>query len=151
MDTVLDDLHRSIIDYLRHDGRAANTEIARHLGVSEATVRNRIQSLVSAEILQIVAVTNPAKLGIEVDVAIGITCDPGAIRATADALAAMDEVRFVSLVSGRYDIFAEGLFRSKIELLEFLTDRLGAIPGLRKAEPLHQLRIIKRGYEYWMA
>lgn len=147
----LDELHLQIIDYLRHHGRAANTEIARHLGVSEATVRNRIQNLVSDNVIQIVAVTNPTKLGITIDVALGITCDPGAILATAEALAAMDEIRFISLVSGRYDIFAEGLFRTKEDLCIFLTDRLGSIPGVRKAEPLHQLRVIKRGYEYWMA
>ena len=150
-DVNLDELNVQIIEYLRQHGRAANTEVARHLGVSEATVRNRIQALISDNVLQIIAVTNPSKLGIEIDVAIGITCDPGAIVSTGDALAAMDEIRFVSLVSGRYDIFAKGLFRTREDLCVFLTDRLGAIPGVRRAEPLHQLRVVKRGYEYWMA
>lgn len=150
-DVGLDELNQQIIAYLRNHGRAANTEIARHLRVSEATVRNRIQSLVTDNILQVIAVTNPAKLGIEIDVAIGIVCEPAAIVSAGDALAAMDEIRFVSLVSGRYDIFAKGLFRTREDLCIFLTDRLGRIPGIRRAEPLHQLRVVKRGYEYWMA
>lgn len=147
----LDSLDRQILGYLRKNGREANTEIARQIGVSEATVRNRIQNLLGEGVVQIVAVTNPAKLGIEVDVAIGITCEPSAILAAGHALAAMEEIRFVSLVSGRYDIFAEGLFRNKDELCVFLTERLASIPGVRKAEPAHQLRVLKRGFEHWVS
>jgi Lrp/AsnC family transcriptional regulator for asnA, asnC and gidA len=145
----LDELDHQIIAELRRDGRLANTEIARRLGVSEATIRNRIQRLTGAGVIQIGAMVNLARLGYEQYVIIGVHCDNHRLLEVAEALAAMPEVRYVSCVTGRYDLVVAGLFASRDELFDFLTKRLGSMPGVGNTETMHLLRPVKRDFDYW--
>ncbi|MBW2056695.1 MAG: AsnC family transcriptional regulator, partial [Deltaproteobacteria bacterium] len=55
MTKPLDATDLRIIDLLQQDGRISNIRIARTLGVSEATVRNRLQKLLEEKVVQIVA------------------------------------------------------------------------------------------------
>ena len=60
----LDQLDCQMIELLQKDGRISNTEIAKKIGMSEATVRTRLNRLIQEEFIQIVAVSNPIKAGI---------------------------------------------------------------------------------------
>lgn len=143
----LDELDRQIIDELRRDGRLANTEIARRLGVSEATVRTRIQRLISENIIQIAAFVNLDRLGYQTTVVIGIHCDPGRVLEVADALMSMTEVRTVSHVTGSYDLLISAFFPSQADLFEFLTRRLGTIAGIQRIETFHVLKVFERDFD----
>ena len=59
----LDALDSDIVRELQEDGRRPFREVARNLSVPEATVRTRVKRLQDQGILQILAFTNPAKLG----------------------------------------------------------------------------------------
>ena len=59
---MLDQIDCQMIELLQKDGRIPNTEIAKRLGVSEATVRSRLNRLIEEEYIQIEAVSNPIKL-----------------------------------------------------------------------------------------
>ncbi|MEM7292657.1 MAG: AsnC family transcriptional regulator, partial [Pseudomonadota bacterium] len=48
-----DSLNESIVDLLQQDGRMPFAEIATNLGVSEGTVRNRVNGMKSAGALRI--------------------------------------------------------------------------------------------------
>ncbi len=149
MQGSLDTLDQHIINELRRDGRETNTEIARRLGASEATVRYRIQRLISEGIIQVVAVVHLSRLGYDVDARIGIHCDAGRVVDVARALGQMEEVRYVAAVSGRYDLEIFAFFRSRDELFSFLTDKVGKIPGVQRTETLHVLRVFKRDYGFF--
>ena len=56
---AIDAVDCQMIRLLQKDGRISNTEIAKRIGVSEATVRIRLNRLIKEEIIQIVAVSNP--------------------------------------------------------------------------------------------
>ena len=62
----LDPVDCEMIALLQKDGRIPNTEIAKKLGISEATVRTRLNRLIAEEYIQIVAVSNPLKLGFDI-------------------------------------------------------------------------------------
>ncbi|MHB0868991.1 MAG: Lrp/AsnC family transcriptional regulator, partial [Chloroflexota bacterium] len=121
----LDLLDQQIIVELRRDGRLTNTEIARRLGVSEATVRSRLHRLTSAGIIRVAAAVNLTRLGHNVHVIIGVKCDVDRIPHVMRGLADVREVRMVSAVSGRWDLLVTASFRSREDLLSFLTDCLG--------------------------
>ena len=55
----IDELDSKIIEKLQKDGRVSNTDLAKSLKVSEATIRGRIKRLTDEGIIQIVAVSNP--------------------------------------------------------------------------------------------
>ena len=144
----LDDLSRQIIQILRVNGRQSNREIARIIGVSEGTIRNRLRQLTERGVIQIAAITDMSRIGYRSEVIIGMECDLDKIESAAEALARLDEVRFVSIMTGSYDILISVLLESTDQLLPLLTQRIGKIPGIRKTWSAQSLRILKRNYEW---
>src|SRR5881227_2482290 len=98
---MLDHTARRIIAMLQEDGRCPNTVIARDLGVSEATVRARIESLRASGVLQIVGLTDPGNMGFGVMAMIGVQAasDLGRI---AEAVSSWPETTYVVISAGSY-------------------------------------------------
>jgi Lrp/AsnC family transcriptional regulator for asnA, asnC and gidA len=143
----LTDLDKRIIEHLQADGRRPFTQIAAALGVSEAAVRARTNRLIERDILQIVGVADPGKLGFQ-QALIGIRCEPGRLVAVADALAALPEVDYVVVTAGRFDILIETVSEDNEGLLQFLNDRLQRIDGVRETETFTYLRLVKQTYQF---
>src|SRR3954464_4597419 len=99
----LDDTSKAIIEQLQQDGRRSYASIGKAVGLSEAAVRQRVQRLTEAGVMQIVAVTDPLQLGFGRQAMGGIPVD-GGVQPVADALAAMDEVIYVVMTAGTYDV-----------------------------------------------
>ncbi len=68
----LDDVSKAIIEQLQEDGRRPYASIGRAVGLSEAAVRQRIQRLLEAGVMQIVAVTDPVQVGFARQAMIGL-------------------------------------------------------------------------------
>ena len=102
----LDEVSKAIIEQLQQDGRRSYAAIGKAVGLSEAAVRQRVQRLTDSGVMQIVAVTDPLQLGFARQAMIGINVD-GALEPVADALAAMDEVDYVVITAGSYDLLVE--------------------------------------------
>jgi DNA-binding Lrp family transcriptional regulator len=64
---LLDDVSMQIIRELQRDGRRPYTSIAKTVGLSEAAVRQRVQRLLDSGVMQIVAVTDPLRVGLHRD------------------------------------------------------------------------------------
>ncbi|MBI2763971.1 MAG: Lrp/AsnC family transcriptional regulator [Chloroflexi bacterium] len=143
----LSPLEKRIIEHLQSDGRRPFTQIATEIGVSEAAVRARTNRLIDRGILQIVGVADPGKLGFQ-QVLIGLRCEPGRLVTVADALAALPEVDYVVITTGRYDILIEVVTEDNEGLLRFLTDRLPLIDGVRDTETFTYLRLVKQTYQF---
>src|SRR5690348_11579030 len=84
--TLLDEVNKAIIEQLQADGRRSYAAIAAAVGLSEAAVRQRVQRLLDAGVMQIAAVTDPLQLGFTRQAMIGINAD-GDLREIADKLA----------------------------------------------------------------
>jgi Lrp/AsnC family transcriptional regulator for asnA, asnC and gidA len=140
-------LDKKIIEHLQADGRRPFTQIATALGVSEAAVRARTARLVERGFLQIVGVADPEKLGFQ-QALIGVRCEPGKLLSVADALSALDEVDYVVITAGRYDILIEAVAEDNESLLRFLNDRLQRIDGVRDTETFTYLRLVKQTYQF---
>ncbi len=144
---LLDDAGKAIIRQLQEDGRRSYTAVAAAVGLSEAAVRVRVRALVDSGVLQIVAVTDPIRLGFGVMAMIGVNAD-GDTRAVAERLAAVEEVDYVVLTSGRYDVLAEVVCRDNEHLLELLNERLRPLEGVRETETFIFLRVHKETYAW---
>ncbi len=139
-----------IIGLLREDGRRSNIDIAKQLGVTETTVRKHIRGLISSDAMRIVAIANPYKIGFKTDTMIGIHTEPDKIMSVAQQLAQMEEVRYVGITTGTYDLIIATLFKSNEDLLQFVTTKLGRIPGVRSTQTSHVLKVLKRTYDWVM-
>src|SRR5262245_4158416 len=100
---VLDALSKQIIEQLQQDGRRSYAAIGKAVGLSEAAVRQRVQRLIDVGAMQIVAVTDPLSLGFPRQAMVGIRCG-GDLQRVADHLAGMEEIDYVLITAGSFDL-----------------------------------------------
>lgn len=142
----LDEIDLQIIDALREDGRTAFAQIADQLGVSPGMIRMRYNRLAEEGYIKVVAITNPLRMGYEAMAMIGVRTEGRKMVEVAEQIAALDEVVYLVVTSGRYDIMAEVFCRDKADLLRFITEKLYSIEGIRETESFMQLKIVKEVY-----
>ena len=141
-------LDKRIIEHLQQDGRRPFTQIAADLGVSEAAVRARTNRLVERGILQVVGVTDPLKLGFQQQAMIGVRCESNQLLDVADAVSAFPEVDYVVITAGPFDLLIEVVCENNEALLQFLTEKLRAVDGVRDTETFVYLRMVKQTYQW---
>lgn len=142
----LDETDRQIIEALRKDGRVAFAQIAEQLNVSPGMIRLRYNRLVEEGFLKVVAITNPLRMGFATMAMIGIRVDGSKLLEVAEKISKLDEVIYMIVSSGRFDIFAEVVCRNHEDLLRFITEKLSTIDGVRESESFMHLKIIKEVY-----
>jgi Lrp/AsnC family transcriptional regulator for asnA, asnC and gidA len=145
---LLDDLDKAIIKALQLDGRRPYAQIGRELKVPEATVRQRAERLISRGIVQVVGVTDPLAMGFGQPAFIGVHADTARIEQVADAVAALDEVTYVVITAGRFDMICEVVCEDNEHLLRVLSEDLARIDGIRGTETMVELRFVKESYRW---
>jgi Lrp/AsnC family transcriptional regulator, regulator for asnA, asnC and gidA len=145
-DTRVDALDRRIIGMLQSDGRRPFAEIGRALGVSEGTIRMRYQRLVSSGVLQVVGIPDPFKVGLQSMAMIGVNVaidGTQSVDDVANCIAQFDEVSYVVMSTGDFDLLVEVMVESSEDLASFLTHRLHPVQGVARTETFVLLRIYK--------
>jgi Lrp/AsnC family transcriptional regulator for asnA, asnC and gidA len=143
----LDDVNKHIIDQLQQDGRMSYAALAKKIGLSEAAARQRVQRMLDAGMMQIVAVTDPLTLGFHRQVMIGLKVE-GDMRAVAEKIAQIPEVDYVVVCAGSYDILAELVCTDDEHLLGLLNDKIRTIDGVRSTETYVYLKLAKQTYAW---
>src|SRR5436190_13403338 len=143
---ILDENDLKVLEILRKDGRATFAEIAGQLKVSPGMIRQRYNRLVDQGYLKVVAITNPVHRGLKTMALIGVRTDGNQMLKVADKIAKLKEVVYLVVVSGRYDIMIEVFCRDHADLLNFVTEKLYAIDGVRETETFMHLKIVKEIY-----
>ena len=146
---LLDDVAKQIIEQLQEDGRRPYATIGKAVGLSEAAVRQRVQRLLDAGVMQIVAVTDPLQLGFPRQAMIGLRTD-GDLESVADRLAGFEEIDYVVITAGSFDLLAEVVCRNDAHLLEIL-QKLRAVEGVLATEAFVYLKLRKQTYTWGTA
>ena len=144
---LLDDANKAIVEELQQDGRRTYGSIAEAVGLSEAAVRQRVQKMRDAGIMQIVAVTDPLQVGFRSQAMVGIRAD-GDARDVADLLAAVDDIDYVVMCAGSFDILVELVCEDEERILEILNGVIRRIPGVRDTETFMYLKLKKQTYTW---
>jgi len=144
----MDKLDRQLIDLLLAKPDQTNKALAQALGASESTVRRRRQILLDEGILYNTVAIDPFRIGYTVMALIGIQIEPSHSESIIKALKEITRLRFIGMTLGRYDILAEAWFNSNEELLIFVTNELGKIPGIHRTETLQVLKMVKCSYDW---
>jgi Lrp/AsnC family transcriptional regulator, regulator for asnA, asnC and gidA len=140
---VLDELDRRIVDLLTVDARVSNRQIAAQLGVTEGTIRGRINRLEEGGAIRLTAVTNVAFAGSPKVVLIGILAQHAELQSLSQKIGAMPEIGCVILMLGRFDILAIGLFGALEDIVEVANNRILALPGVRHVETSIAVKTLK--------
>lgn len=143
----LDETAKRIIELLQGDGRLSYSAIAKEVSLSEAAVRHRVQKLIESGVMQVVAVTDPMQMGFARQAMIGIKVS-GNVREVAQELAVMEQLDYIVITTGRFDILAEIVAGSDDELLEIVSGRISVLDRVVTTETFVYLRLEKQTYAW---
>jgi Lrp/AsnC family transcriptional regulator, regulator for asnA, asnC and gidA len=143
----LDDVSKAIIEQLQQDGRRSYAAIGKVVGLSEAAVRQRVQRLIESGVMQVVAVTDPLELGFARQAMVGVRVS-GPLEPVADAIAELEEVDYVVITAGSYDLLVEVVCESDEHLLELISGHIRTIESVTSTETFMYLRLRKQTYSW---
>lgn len=144
----LDDIDRRIITLLQEDGRRPASDIARLIGLSVQTVSNRIERLVENAVIDVMAIMNPSAVGCRKDAIICLRVRQGWLKSVGEKLAELDEVSYVGVLAGSFDLMVEVYVQDDEHLFRFLSDDLSRIEGIEAAETWAVLHTMKYNFAW---
>jgi Lrp/AsnC family transcriptional regulator for asnA, asnC and gidA len=145
--SALDDVSKSIIEQLQLDGRRSYSEIGKKVGISEAAVRQRVQKLTEAGVMQVVAVTDPMQMGFSRQAMIGIKASSDT-RELAEAVTAMPQVDYVVMTAGSFDLLVEVICEDDDQLIDLVNSKIRTLPGVTSTETFVYLKLHKQFYNW---
>ncbi|GAA1767510.1 Lrp/AsnC family transcriptional regulator [Nocardioides hankookensis] len=143
----MDDVSKAIIEQLQQDGRRSYAAIGKVVGLSEAAVRQRVQRLIESGVMQVVAVTDPLELGFARQAMVGIRVS-GPLEPVADRLAELDEVDYVVITAGSFDLLVEVVCETDEHLLELISGSIRTVEGVVATETFMYLSLRKQTYSW---
>jgi len=124
-----------------------NSTVAKKLGVTEGTIRQRLKRLQNGRVLKIRALRDPSILeNQQLAIVAATLMETKYLDKKAQEISELENVLSVSIVSGRYDFLIEVLVESNKGLVSFLTEKLSTIGGISKTETF----VILKSYEKWV-
>jgi len=144
----MDQTDRRIVGLLRQQGRRSNVEIARELGLSEGTVRKRIDRLMANGVLNIRGIVEPAAVGCPTQAVFFLTVEVPQLGTAMQLIREMPEVISLYRITGEYDLLIEAAFDSDPSLTDFITHRLNQVPGIINSKTAHILHVAKQRHEW---
>ncbi|GAB3722251.1 Lrp/AsnC family transcriptional regulator [Nocardiopsis nanhaiensis] len=143
---ALDETAKRIIEVLQEDGRRSYAAIGKTVGLSEAAVRQRVQRLLEAGVVQVVGVTDPMTLGFNRQAMIGVRTN-GDLNAAADAIADLPGVEYLVITAGSFDLLVEVVAEDDTRLLEVLAD-IRTVETVESTETFLYLKLRKQTYAW---
>jgi Lrp/AsnC family transcriptional regulator for asnA, asnC and gidA len=147
----IDSLDSKLITLLQGDGRLTNTDIAKKLNIAESTVRARLKRLMDEGFIQIVAVSDPYKLGFDMTGDLFIQAEISKIEGVIQELKKLRELWFIVTTSGRMNINAEFIVKTREELNDLIYNKIRKIDGIISVEMSLIMGYHKRRYDYGTA
>ena len=129
----IDEINIAIIKHLR-DGRKAFKVIADELGVTENTIRSRVNKMKRDGVLDIVGMMDPEVVSRHRVAIVGIKLNNMDLVKKGEEFSKLKGVVSVGVVTGRFDLIVTILSKEGFGLLEFYTEEVSRIKGVQSAE-----------------
>jgi Lrp/AsnC family transcriptional regulator, regulator for asnA, asnC and gidA len=144
----LDKVDRGMIRLLQKDGRMPIVQLAKEMKISETTARTRLKRLIQEEIINVVAVSNPIKLGFEIIGSLKLNIDLKKKDAILERLKGIDQLNYIALTTGGADLDVEFIARSLDEFKALIFDHICKIDGVNSSEASLIVEIVKNTWDY---
>jgi Lrp/AsnC family transcriptional regulator for asnA, asnC and gidA len=139
----MDELDLRLIEELQKDGRKQYVSLARKIGVTEGTIRNRLKKMEKCDLIGITAQPNLEKIGYGFTVIMGLHVKTSDLALIADKLARNRNVCYLTFVTGRYDLLAIVVTKSPQDLSRFIEKEVSTVPGVLGTETFVTLDVLK--------
>lgn len=132
----MDELDKTILDYLQSQGFQKNGVIASFLDIGERTVYRRIKAMRHKGIIKIIAIPDFLLIGYKAWAKIGIKVAPQSLSYVTDQLVKNPSIYFVAQSYGIFDIIIAVHFYSLNSLAYFTNSELISINGIINTETM---------------
>lgn len=141
---LLDDISLRIIDMLTQDASRPFVEIAKELGISDATVHMRVRRLAASGIIRRFTIATDSKLlGYDHLAFMGINMKEGAADEVTSQLSQYDEILEIHEMHGRFDLLLKVRARNLEEMRDIVVNKIRRLPQITEAELMTVLKTIK--------
>ncbi|NPA84754.1 MAG: Lrp/AsnC family transcriptional regulator [Crenarchaeota archaeon] len=142
----LDDLDMKILSILMNDARKSVREIARELGVSPATVHNRMKRLQQEGVLKgFMPIVDFPKLGYQVTAIIMVSVEGQRLREFENELKEMKNVIAIYDITGEFDVLVIAKFKD-VQALDFFVKDLLEREGIKKTVTHIAFNVVKEDF-----
>ncbi len=143
----IDPLDKVLIGLLASDGRLSTAEAAARAGVSRPTVASRLKALVNDGVLRVAGLVDTFQSHGLTTALVGLTVDHHLLDEKVEQIAAIPEVAWAAVVTGRYDIMAEVVTGDGMNgLYDFLNLSLREVGGINSSE----MFVVMKARNKWM-
>ncbi|MBW1815107.1 MAG: Lrp/AsnC family transcriptional regulator, partial [Deltaproteobacteria bacterium] len=129
----------------------SNIDMAKQLGISEATVRARMKRLMDEGFIQIVAVSNPFRLGFEITGDLYIHVEMKKANDVIKELKKIKALWYIVMTTGDNNINAEFVVKTLEDLNDLVYNRVSHIDGVIRVETSVIMKYVKRNYAFGTA
>ncbi len=127
----MDRLDQQLLHRLSEDSRQSITRLAKTLGVTRATIQERMKRLETNRVIQGYTIRyTPDYQQQLVSAYVMIATNPGGLGSIVRQLQQIEEIRSLQSISGQFDLIAIITCRSSHDLVSHL-DQIGVIEGVR--------------------
>jgi DNA-binding Lrp family transcriptional regulator len=141
---VLLDSDQPLVAALARDGRTGLPELATATGWSESTVRRRLEHLLRTGAIFFDVEVDPVLFGYTARVLLWMSVAPAHLETVGRALCTHPEVVFAAATTGATNLVATVICPDMAGLYEYLTHRIGPLPGVERVETAPALRHVKQ-------
>jgi len=132
----LDEVDRKIVQMLEQDSRRSFNEISKKLKLSESAIRKRVLALQEKGVIKRFTIqVDPAKLGAGSVSIVGVDVEPTKLLEVAQKLCEIEEIRSVATSTGDHMVMTEVWTKDGRELTKLISEKIGAIDGIKKICP----------------
>lgn len=142
----IDETDAKIIAALDEDVRGTYTSLAKRIGVDQVTVRRRLDKLLESGVIRLGVLVDYSRIGPSLHVLFALDIDSNNVDSVLQQVGKLQQISWVTSVTGRFDALALARFSSYDELGEFIHDDLQPIKGLLRTESFVFLRRQKSFY-----
>lgn len=138
---LLDNINLKIIDFLSKDSSTPFVEIAKQIGISDATVHIRVRRLLAAGIINkfTISVDNN-RLGYDHLAFMGINVEPGFAEELTDELSKVDEVLEIHEMHGRFDLLLKVRAKDLDQMRDIVVNKIRILPHIIETELMTVLK-----------
>jgi Lrp/AsnC family transcriptional regulator for asnA, asnC and gidA len=147
-DDTLDYVDMEIVQALQQDGRQSFREVARQLGMTEATVRARVRRMQDADKICFRALVNPRAVSMNCIAYVGVTVKDDMLSDVTSALAVIDAFIYVAVSLGRFNVVCMAFCPSREDLSDILIQKVSSLPGVIRTETMEVLEVFRIDNHY---
>ncbi len=140
-DELLDEINLKIIDILSEDSSTTFVEIARKIGISDATVHLRVRRLIASRIIGKFTISvNNSRLGYDHLAFLGINVEPGFAEQVVLGLSNVEAVLEIHEMHGRFDLMLKIRSKDLEEMRDTVVHKIRTLPHILEIELMAVLK-----------